>query len=48
MYAIETASNGFMYIPSFMEMGPGIQAISRFWRNSLMRINVGISDVSNL
>jgi hypothetical protein len=30
MYAVEMASCGMIYVPSFMKIGTGVQAILRF------------------
>jgi hypothetical protein len=43
-YAIEMASDGLIYVPSFMEMGTGVQAILRFCFSTLRGCDVGIAD----
>jgi hypothetical protein len=44
MYAVEMASCGTIYIPSFMKTGMSIQAILRFCLSNLNGCNVGITD----
>jgi hypothetical protein len=44
MYAVEVASCGMVYAPSFMKIGRGVQAILRFCLRSLRGCDVGISD----
>jgi hypothetical protein len=44
MYAIELASDVMIYIPSFMKIGTGIQAMLRFCLSNLRGCNVGITD----
>jgi hypothetical protein len=46
-YTAEMASDGLIYIPSFMKIGTGIQAILWFCLN-LRGCNVGITDGSDL
>jgi hypothetical protein len=41
-YAVEVASCGMIYIPSFMKIGIGVQAILRFYLSSLKGCHVGI------
>jgi hypothetical protein len=41
--AVEIASGGMIYIPSFMKVGTGIQVILRFCLNNLICCNVGIT-----
>jgi hypothetical protein len=46
MYAVEMASCGmiyFIYLPSFMKIGIGVQAISTFCLSNLKGWNVGIT-----
>jgi hypothetical protein len=47
MYTIEMASGGMIYIPSFMKIGIGVQAILRFRLRNLRGCNV-ITDGRNL
>jgi hypothetical protein len=47
-YAVEVASCGLIYIPSFMKIGADIQARLRFCLRNLRGCNVGISDGSDL
>jgi hypothetical protein len=47
-YAVEMASCGMIYIPSFRKIGTGIQAILRFCLRNLRSCNVGISDGKDL
>jgi hypothetical protein len=42
MYAIEMASSGMIYLPSFMKTGTGIQAILIFCLRNLRGWNVCI------
>jgi hypothetical protein len=37
-----------MYIPSFMKMGTGVQAVLRIYLNNFRRCNIGITDGRNL
>jgi hypothetical protein len=46
--AVEIASCGMIYIPSFMKIGKGIQAILRFCLRNLIGCNVGITDGRDL
>jgi hypothetical protein len=48
MYAIEMASCGTIYVPSFMKTGTGVQAILRFCFSDLRGFNVGITDGTDL
>jgi hypothetical protein len=43
-YTIEKASCGMIYVPSFMKIGTGVQAILRFDLRNLRGCNVGIID----
>jgi hypothetical protein len=47
-YAVETASCGMMYIPSFMKIGVYVQSILRFCLNNLKGCNVVNIDGSEL
>jgi hypothetical protein len=38
------ASCGMIYMPSFMNMSEGVQAILRFFLNNLRGYNIGITD----
>jgi uncharacterized protein YraI len=42
-YAFELASGSIIYIPSFMKIGTGVQAILRFCLNDLKGCNVDIT-----
>jgi hypothetical protein len=44
MYAVEMASYGMIYLPSFMNIGTDVQAILRFCLKYLRGCNVGITD----
>jgi hypothetical protein len=44
MHVIEVASCGSIYLPSFMEIATGIQAILRFCLSSLNGCDVGVAD----
>jgi hypothetical protein len=43
-YIVELASDGMIYIPSFMKIGSGIPAILRFYFINLNDCNIGITD----
>jgi hypothetical protein len=43
MYAVEMASSGTIYLPYFMKIGTGIQAILRFCLRNLRSYNVSIT-----
>jgi hypothetical protein len=43
-YAIEMASCGMIYTPSFMKIGTGVQAILRFCLSNLRGCEVGITE----
>jgi hypothetical protein len=43
-YAVEMASCGKTYLPSFKKIGRGVQAILRFRLSSFRDCNVGITD----
>jgi hypothetical protein len=47
-YAVEMAFCGMIYIPSFMKIGTGVQAILRFCLRRLRGCNVGITDGRDL
>jgi hypothetical protein len=49
IYAIEMTSSGmiYIYIPSFMKIGMGFQAILRFCLSNLEGSNVDITDGKN-
>jgi hypothetical protein len=47
-YAIEMASCGMMYKPSFMKTDKGVQAILKFCLNNLNGCKVGVTDGRNL
>jgi hypothetical protein len=48
MYAVEMASCGIIFLPSFMKIGTGVESILRFCLNSLNGCNVGITDGRDL
>jgi hypothetical protein len=43
-YAVEMATCGMIYTPSFMKTGTGVQAILRFGHRNLRGCNAGIAD----
>jgi hypothetical protein len=47
-YAIQMGLSGMIYVPSFLKIGAGIQAILRFWLSNLNGCNAGITDVRDL
>jgi hypothetical protein len=47
-YAVKMGSCGMMYIPIFIKIGTGIQAILKFCLRNLRGCNDGITDVRNL
>jgi hypothetical protein len=47
-YSAEVASCGMIYVPNFMKIGTGTEAILRFCLGNLTGCNVGISDVRDL
>jgi hypothetical protein len=48
MYAVGMASCGMIYIPSFMKIAAGVQAIFGFRLRNLSSCNVGITDGKDL
>jgi hypothetical protein len=44
IYAIEMASGGMIYIPSFVKINTGVQAITWFCLSKFTSCNVGITD----
>jgi hypothetical protein len=44
MYGVEILSCGMIFVPVFMKIGRGLQAILRFYLNSLKVYNNGKSD----
>jgi uncharacterized protein YraI len=48
MYAVEMASCDMIYLPSFIEIGTGVQAILRFCLSNFDGCNVGITDRRDL
>jgi hypothetical protein len=46
--AVEMASCGMIYIPSFMKIGTDVQAILRFSLTNLRGCNVDITDGTDL
>jgi hypothetical protein len=44
VYAVEMASCGMIYIPSFIMTGAGLQAILRVFLKNLRGCNAGITD----
>jgi hypothetical protein len=47
-YIVELASDGMIYIPSFMKIGTDIEGILRFCFSNLKGCNIGVTDGSNL
>jgi hypothetical protein len=47
-YAVGKASYGKIYVPSFMKIGTGVQAIFKFCLRNLRGCNVGITDRKDL
>jgi hypothetical protein len=43
-YGVEMASYGTMYIPGFMKIGTGVQAILRFSLRNIRSCDVGITE----
>jgi hypothetical protein len=48
MYAVESAPCGMIYLPSFMTIATGVQAILWVWLRNLRGCNVGITDGRDL
>jgi hypothetical protein len=48
VYAVEMASGSMIYLPSFLKIGTGFQAILRFFLSSFNGYNVGITDGRDL
>jgi uncharacterized protein YraI len=48
MYGIEMASYGMTFLPSFMKIRKGVQAILRFCLSYLKGCNVDITDGTDL
>jgi hypothetical protein len=48
MYAVEMASCGMIYLPSFVKISTGVQAILRFCLRNLRGSNVGITNGRDL
>jgi hypothetical protein len=48
MYAVKIGSGGMIYVPSFMKIGTGVQAILMFCLRNLRGCNAGITDGSDL
>jgi hypothetical protein len=46
--AVEIASRGRIYLPTFMKIGTGVQAILRLCLNNFKGCNVGITDGRDL
>jgi hypothetical protein len=44
MYTVKMASYGMIYLPVFVKIGSGVQAISRFILSNLNGCNVDITD----
>jgi hypothetical protein len=44
MYTVEMASCGMIYLPSFVKIGTGVQAILRSCLRNLRGCDVGITD----
>jgi hypothetical protein len=47
-YTVQMASDGMIYIPSFMKISRGIQAILRVCPRNLNACNFGITDGNEL
>jgi hypothetical protein len=47
-YAVEIPSQGMIFLPSFMKIDAGVQAILRFCLRNLRGCNVGITDGRDL
>jgi uncharacterized protein YraI len=47
-YDVEMASCGMIYLPSFVKIGTGVQAILRFCLSNSNGCNVGIIDRRDL
>jgi hypothetical protein len=43
MYAVEMSSCGTIFLPNFMQIGIGVQALLRFCLSNLEGCNVGIT-----
>jgi hypothetical protein len=43
-YTVGMVTYGMIYVPSFMKIGTGIQAISRFFLRNFRGCNVGITE----
>jgi hypothetical protein len=48
VYAVEMASCGMIYLPGFMKIAIGVQAILRFLLRNLKGCNVGTADGRDL
>jgi hypothetical protein len=48
MYVVETAQYGVIYLPSFIKIDAGIQAIWRFFLSNLNGSNAGTAEGNNL
>jgi hypothetical protein len=48
MYGIGMTSYGMIFLPSFMKIGIGVQAVLRYCPSNLKGCNVGIIEVTNL
>jgi hypothetical protein len=48
MSAVEMASCGMIFLPSYMKTGAGVQAVLKFCLRNLRGCNVGISEVKEL
>jgi hypothetical protein len=47
-YTVEMASDGMIYVPCFMKIDKGIQAILRFCLRNSIGCNVGITNGRDL
>jgi hypothetical protein len=47
-YAVGMASCGMIYVPSFMKIGTGVQAVLKLCLRNLRGCNVGITDGRDL
>jgi uncharacterized protein YraI len=43
IYAVEMASCGMIYLPSFMKIATGVQAVLRFCLRNVKGCNLGIT-----
>jgi hypothetical protein len=48
IYVVELATYGKIYLPSFMKVSRGVQAILRFRFSNFKDFNIGITDERDL